>query len=153
MSIERPYKNFIQRWNNMSRGERETKDSIEFIDRLTEACGSAKVVDIQRILGISYQTAKNYLNGRLPHAEILIKISQRTNYSIDWLLTGQGNKLARAYVPTEMPTTAGELKRFVKAVVEEVVSDEQNKRLKTYVLKTEEMMSEKVLTEVSTFSE
>lgn len=46
------------------------------------------------MLDISYQAARNYLAGRYPDAAVLITISDRTPYSINWLLTGKGGKFA-----------------------------------------------------------
>ncbi|MFT3743567.1 MAG: helix-turn-helix domain-containing protein [Pyrinomonadaceae bacterium] len=137
----------------MSRGERQTKESIEFIERLTDACGSARAADIKRLLGITYQTAKNYLNGRLPHPEILIKISEETGCSIDWLLTGRGNKMVRPYDPARMPSTPAELRMFVESVFEDVVTDIGEERQKTYVLRPDNLVSEKVLENSNTLSE
>jgi transcriptional regulator with XRE-family HTH domain len=137
----------------MSSGNRQTKDSIEFIDRLVEACGSAKAADIQRLLGITYQTAKNYLNGRLPHPEILIRISERTGHSIDWLLTGRGVKLLQSEGQTDMPVNAGQLKGFVREVFVEMMSEPQGELLRTVVLSPEHLLSEKVLERSSTFSD
>jgi transcriptional regulator with XRE-family HTH domain len=64
----------------------------DFQGRLKDACESEEPAEIARKLGIPYQTVKNYLGGRLPAADVLIRISDTTNVSIHWLLTGVGPK-------------------------------------------------------------
>ncbi len=75
-------------------------DGIAFIlstfgDRLKEAFGTTEISKIADKLGVTYQAAKNYVDGRWPSAEKLIDISRSTNCSLDWLLTGEGNKQLR----------------------------------------------------------
>ncbi|HKQ06640.1 MAG TPA: helix-turn-helix domain-containing protein [Blastocatellia bacterium] len=67
-------------------------ENVEFVTRLIEACGTDEPAEIQRKVGLSYQGAKNYLSGRLPKAEELMKIANSTDVSIHWLLTGEGPK-------------------------------------------------------------
>jgi transcriptional regulator with XRE-family HTH domain len=66
-----------------------------FPARLQEACESDEPARIARKIGIPYQTVKNYLAGRLPKPDVLVKISDATNVSIHWLLTGEGEKRLR----------------------------------------------------------
>ena len=66
----------------------------EFIERFTEVCGTSEPSEISRLLDISYQAARNYLEGRLPDAGVLLAIAEKTPFSIHWLLTGRGDKLA-----------------------------------------------------------
>jgi transcriptional regulator with XRE-family HTH domain len=49
------------------------------------------MADIARRIG-SYRhaTIRNYFQGRLPAPEVLIKIANETNVSLNWLLTGDG---------------------------------------------------------------
>jgi hypothetical protein len=70
----------------------ENEENAEFVKRLIEACETDEPAEIKRKVGLSYQGAKNYLSGRLPRAEELLKISNSTNVSIHWLLTGEGPK-------------------------------------------------------------
>ncbi len=65
----------------------------DYTERLTEICGTKRSSEIAEKLGITYQTARNYLNGRLPDSSVLIKIAEQTPYSVHWLLTGKGEKL------------------------------------------------------------
>jgi hypothetical protein len=79
LSVERPS-------NNSTR--------TEFVERFIEVCGTSEPSKVQKLLDVSYQAAKNYLQGRLPDSYVLKTISERTPYSINWLLTGQGEKFA-----------------------------------------------------------
>lgn len=66
----------------------------EFAERFAVVCGNSEPAVISRMLDISYQAARNYLEGRLPDAGILLAIAEKTPFSIHWLLTGRGDKLA-----------------------------------------------------------
>ena len=66
----------------------------EFVERFAEVCGTSEPAEISRSLDISYQAARNYLEGRLPDASVLLAIAEKTPFSIHWLLTGRGDKLA-----------------------------------------------------------
>jgi len=73
-----------------------TKNSNSlFISRLVELFGTNKPADIGRKLDIDYQSAKNYLSGRKPNADVLEKIVERTDVSLNWLLLGTGPKFLR----------------------------------------------------------
>ena len=76
-------------------------DALEFGERLMEACGTREVAEIARLIGVEYQTAKNYIRGRLPAAEVLIAISRSTNVSIHWLLTGEGARQLQSIAAVE----------------------------------------------------
>lgn len=71
----------------------------DFGERLREAFQKAKDADIARQIGVSQPAVKNYMDGRVPPAETLIKISDLTNCSIHWLLTGQGEMKVRKQGP------------------------------------------------------
>jgi transcriptional regulator with XRE-family HTH domain len=58
--------------------------------RLSEAFGFASMADIARRIGVPHATIRNYFQGRLPAPEVLIKIANETNVSLNWLLTGDG---------------------------------------------------------------
>lgn len=64
----------------------------EFGARLREAFGDASNTEIARLLEVTNPAVTNYMTDRLPSAEMLLKISGLTNCSIDWLLTGLGEK-------------------------------------------------------------
>jgi hypothetical protein len=62
--------------------------------RIFEAFETKEIARIAEKLGISYQGAKNYIYDRTPSPSALIEISNSTNCSIHWLLTGKGSRHA-----------------------------------------------------------
>ena len=76
----------------MSIGSEIKNQSDEFRRRFIAVCGTSNARVISEYLDISYQAAKNYLNGRLPESKVLIKIAEKTPCSLHWLLTGEGEK-------------------------------------------------------------
>ncbi len=134
----------------MSRPKRQIKEKAAFTARFIEACGTSRPADIQRLLNVTYQSAKNYLSGRLPHSEILIIVSERTSCSIDWLLTGRGKKFVGADLQTDTPLLTSQMESFVRRICVEVIDEkigEQGFHLKTVKLQSGVTMSEKVLDE------
>lgn len=61
-----------------------------FEERLKEAFGFATMAVIARRLGIPHATVRNYFQGRMPAPDVLIKIANETNVSLNWLLIGTG---------------------------------------------------------------
>ncbi len=70
----------------------KTTDKLNFGQRLREAFKGASQTEIARQLGVSNSAVTNYVEGRVPPAEKLIKIADLTGYSIHWLITGDGPK-------------------------------------------------------------
>lgn len=68
--------------------------SDSFKERLAQAFGFATMAQIARRLGIPHATVRNYFGGRLPAPEVLIKIANETNVSLNWLLIGVGEMYA-----------------------------------------------------------
>ncbi len=66
----------------------------DFIERLNETFDHASMADVARRLNIPHATVRNYYQGRLPAAEVLIKIANETGVSLNWLLAGAGDKYA-----------------------------------------------------------
>jgi transcriptional regulator with XRE-family HTH domain len=62
----------------------------EFAHRLRQAFDFATMAVIARRIGVPHATVRNYFRGRLPAPEVLIKIANETNVSLNWLLTGSG---------------------------------------------------------------
>lgn len=127
-----------------------------FVERLIEACGTSKPSEIQHLLGVSHQAAVNYLAGRLPSADILIQISDRTSLSIDWLLTGRGKKFCKGSRRQDTPLSIGRIETIVGRFLVEVTVDDQGKhpvRLKTVKLGSGDLFSEKVLDTANTLTE
>ena len=119
-----------------------------FINRFIEVCGTSEPAKIQRLLDISYQAAKNYLQGRLPDSYVLRTIALRTPYSINWLLTGEGEKLVSTPVTEDTPLTARQIRELVRAECVEVINEILGSRLapqqKVVVLPSGSLKSEKV---------
>lgn len=117
--------------------------------RFAEACGTSEPARIQRLLNISYQAAKNYLNGRLPDSRVLLTLAERTPYSIHWLLTGEGEKFSLP-APTEdtlpLARQIGELiRREVEGAVAEALSKSTTETgSRTIVLRPHEVLTEAV---------
>ena len=128
-----------------------------FVTRFIEACGTSEHAKIQRLLNISYQTAKNYLHGRLPQSDILILISNRTSYSIDWLLTGRGGKIIDGASAQDTTIHTGQIEASVRRICVEVINEINGSRSaaqpKVVVLQSSELMSEKVMDEATTLTE
>lgn len=119
-----------------------------YIARLIEVCGTSEPAKIQRLLDISYQAAKNYLQGRLPDAYVLRTIAQRTPYSINWLLTGEGEKLVSTASALDTPLTARQIRELVRSecveVINEVLGSREATQQKVVVLPSGSLKSEKV---------
>ncbi len=93
-----------------------------FVARLKETLGTGEPAEISRKLGISYQAAKNYLEGRLPSAEVLTAIAEQTDYSLNWLLTGKGAKKTASEDRQENLPPPGELELVIRHLVREEIS-------------------------------
>ncbi len=94
----------------------------DFSGRLAETLGTGEPAEIARRLGISYQAAKNYLEGRLPSAEVLIAIAGQTDYSLNWLLTGKGAKKTADENTAETSPLSGELELMIRRMVREEIA-------------------------------
>ena len=65
-----------------------------FQERLGRIFDNRSMADIARRIGLPHATVRNYFGGRLPAPEVLIKIADVTNVSLNWLLTGKGEMYA-----------------------------------------------------------
>ena len=131
-------------------------ENSEYVARFIEVCGSSQPAAIARLLNISYQAAKNYLQGRLPDSNVLLTVSERTSYSIHWLLTGQGAKFVENVQNKDTKIFSDEMQALVRreclAVINEVLSEYTNTAPpKVVVLSPEQIREEKVIGE-PTFS-
>ena len=126
-----------------------------FIERFTEVCGTSEPAKIQRLLDISYQAAKNYLQGRMPDSYVLRTIALRTPYSINWLLTGEGEKLISDSSPIvktvraeDTPLTTRQIRDLVRKecveVINELLGSREVTQQKVVVLQSGSVKSEKV---------
>lgn len=133
------------------------EENIFFIERFIEVCGSSKPAEIAQLLNISYQAAKNYLQGRLPDSTILKAISEQTPYSINWLLTGQGEKFVKSSVNEDTFILTDQMRDFVRQICLEIISEmlsNQNNsaQQKVIVLTSENIKEEKIMDKSSVFS-
>ena len=71
----------------------------DFIERLDTAFDRESMADVARRLKIPHATVRNYYQGRLPAPEVLIKIATETGVSLNWLLTGLGDRYAGQVSP------------------------------------------------------
>lgn len=65
-----------------------------FRERLSRIFDHGTMADIARRLDLPHATIRNYFGGRLPSPDVLIKIADETNVSINWLLSGDGEMFA-----------------------------------------------------------
>jgi transcriptional regulator with XRE-family HTH domain len=70
---------------------RKANDS-DFGKRLKEAYGVSTNKELAEKIGEKETTVGTYVRGRIPKLDLLIKISKRTNRTLDWLLTGEGRQ-------------------------------------------------------------
>lgn len=75
---------------------------MSFIKRFKEIFDQANAATIAEKLGVTHTTASNYLKGRLPAADVLIAIADQTKVSLNWLLTGDGQKYALDFSKHEL---------------------------------------------------
>lgn len=93
------------------------KESIntDFGKRLKTAFDGATNKEIAQRIGEKEGTVGFYVRGRIPSADILIKISKATQCSIDWLLTGE----KKAVPPPELPFHFQLLEDRIREIVRE----------------------------------
>jgi hypothetical protein len=129
----------------------------DFSSRFIEACGTSEPVRIQRLLDISNQAVRNYLNGRLPDARVLITIAERTPYSIHWLLTGTGKKLVDTPAHEDTPLLARQISALIKqevaGAVSEILGQQHKAQPRTIVLKAADIKSEAVKDQSKIFTD
>ena len=139
----------------MSRRKSTYYENNDFVGRLVEVCGTSKPAEISRILNVSYQAAKNYLRGRLPDSNVLLIISERTPYSIHWLVTGEGGKFVKTDQEKDREIFTDEMRAFVRSecldVINEVfVKPKEQVNRKVVVLSSDKIKEEKVMKDSGT---
>jgi hypothetical protein len=99
-------------------------------------------------LDISYQAAKNYLQGRLPDSSVLRTVAERTPYSLNWLLTGKGEKFVSQVPAENTPLLTHQIRDLVRKecveVINELLGSRDLTKQKVVVLQSESLKSEKV---------
>src|SRR4051794_32082381 len=134
----------------MSSKKSTISENFSFTERFIEVCGSKQPKDIQQLLNISYQAAKNYLQGRLPDSKVLKTISEKTSYSINWLLTGEGEKFVKSPQNEDTLLLTDQMRDFVRQtcieVIGEVLGNNDNlTQQNVFVLTSEKIKEEKIL--------
>ncbi len=69
---------------------------------MSQAFGGATMAEIARRINAPHATVRNYFQGRMPAPEVLIKIANETNVSLNWLLIGKGEMFAPGSVPIDI---------------------------------------------------
>ena len=141
----------------MSRRNSTFVENSGFVFRFVEVCGTTEPAKVARLFKISYQSAKNYLAGRLPNAYVLQLIAETTPYSIHWLLTGEGEKFVNLNEEAQFFELTDEIRDFIKDVCLEAINCvsvevKTDKLEKVFVLSPDKIKQEKVL-EVNELSE
>ena len=85
-----------------------------FGQRLGEIFGFATMAEIARKIGVPHATIRNYFQGRLPAPDVLIKIANETNVSLNWLLTGSGEMYLTGREPLD-------LDKFLERKIDEIL--------------------------------
>lgn len=86
----------------------------EFTERLKIVFEFASMAEVARRIGVPHATVRNYFQGRMPAPEVLIKIANETNVSLNWLLLGTGEM----YVSGREPLDVG---KVIDRRIEEIV--------------------------------
>jgi len=107
----------------MSRDKPYFPDNKGFISRFIEVCGTDKPSEIQQLLDVSNQAVRNYLTGRVPDTCTLLRIADVTPFSIHWLLTGRGKKIAEMPEFDDTLLSIRQFDELVKKVTVEVVNE------------------------------
>jgi predicted transcriptional regulator len=128
----------------MSSEKTTNSENFSFVERFIEVCGSSQSGDVARLLNVSYQAAKNYLQGRLPEAKILKVISEKTPYSINWLLTGEGEKFVKTSLNIDTLILSDQLRTLVRQICSEVFSEMLRTQVESAQQKTVFLTSEKI---------
>lgn len=141
----------------MSREKLTNEEKSAITLRFIEICGTKEPSLIQRLLKISYQAARNYVNGRLPTTEILVAIADHTPYSIHWLLTGQGNRFAEEGQIKDTQILTGEMRTSVREICVEVFNEltgsQKTAESKIVTLQSNKLKSERAVETPATLSE
>lgn len=130
----------------------EKKNS--YVERLIEIFETKQPVELAQLLDISYQAARNYLNGRLPDANVLLRIAEKTPYSVHWLLTGEGEKFILKQDNLNTLILSDQMKAFVRQECLEVFNEifkKQNENMQEKIVKltSSQIKAEKKVSEIS----
>ncbi len=88
-----------------------------FGERLLDIFGDVPKGNIAKVLGVKPSAVTNYLQDRVPDGDKLKRISDFTNCSIHWLITGEGEKYLNSNKQINLDET-------FRAVVREIIREE-----------------------------
>ena len=94
--------------------------SSDFTERLKLAFDQATMAEIARRIEVPHATIRNYFQGRMPAADVLIKIARNTGVSLNWLLTGAGTMYVSAERPVDLDRL---LEERIVGVVERILGE------------------------------
>ncbi len=98
--------------------------SLTFEERLSNAFGNDSMAEIARRIKAPHATVRNYFQGRLPAPEVLIKIANETNVSLNWLLMGKGEMFA----PNSQPIDIGKaIEERIEQILEQKLAESSRK--------------------------
>lgn len=100
--------------DDITRIRGKKRENEDFVARLREAFEYSTMANAARKLEMKHATVRNYFHGRLPHAEALIRIGEKTGVSLNWLLFGLGEKFAADIAPQSLGS-------FLEVRIEEVI--------------------------------
>jgi SOS-response transcriptional repressor LexA/transcriptional regulator with XRE-family HTH domain len=106
---------------NQSQRNVDKGDASSFGGRLREAFVGVSNKEIAERLGVSKSAVTNYVEGRIPSADMLAKISELTSYSIHWLITGEGSKLVSQKTEADLDKGEAERRRYAKDLLKRVL--------------------------------
>jgi transcriptional regulator with XRE-family HTH domain len=92
-----------------------------FGQRLKQAFNNASNVEIARKIGVSGPAVQNYMSGRVPDLEKLLKIKALTNCDLDWLLSGnESSVVGRPIERVIKPPLSDKLRQIAKEQAQQV---------------------------------
>jgi repressor LexA len=106
---------------NQSQQIVDKADTPSFGLRFREAFGGISNKEIAERLGVSKSAVTNYIEGRIPSAEMLTKISDLTSCSIHWLITGEGFKVIGPSTALNSVQDEIELQQYAKELLKRVL--------------------------------
>ena len=72
----------------MSRKNKTKTDLMPVWERITQAMGTDQQNEVAKKLGVTPQSVWQWTKGKLPRRDLLVKIAEIGNTTVDWLLSG-----------------------------------------------------------------
>ena len=71
--------------------------------RLKEALGDQSIASLAKRIGVGASTVHGYVHGKVPPADVAIRISDALGIDLRWYVTGEGQKAARSESMVDVP--------------------------------------------------